>query len=261
MLANPISSEMSQMRSTLWSGLLPLLSYNLKRQQERIRLFETGLSFHRREGGIAQEPMVAGVIYGGTEPEQWDGKTAKSDFFDLKGDVESLLEAGNNLSRCRFEPQTSLPLHPGQSAAIVCEGKTIGRFGALHPSVEKSLSLPKGVLVFELELSALLTAKVPNFTEISKYPAIRRDIALLVDNNISAQQLLDCVRNSAPESLLNLKLFDLYQGEHIDSGRKSIALGLTLQEQSRTLKDEEVDAAINNILRSLEREVGATIRE
>ncbi len=260
-LANPISADLAVMRTTLWAGLVPILQHNLNRQQNRVRLFEYGLSFVRQGTDIKQENRLSGVVYGGVEPEQWGGATHKVDFYDVKGDVEALLALTNRSADFRFVAESHPALHPGQSARIYLGELPVGWLGAIHPTLERELDLHGQTYLFEIEAKALFARNVAKFTEISKFPAIRRDLAVVVAQDMSADAVLDCIRSIAPESLRNLKLFDVYQGEHIDSGRKSLALGLTLQAQSRTLTDEEVDAAIETIVKTLGTKLGATLRE
>jgi phenylalanyl-tRNA synthetase beta chain len=260
-LANPISSDLSVMRTTLWSGLLPVLQHNLNRQQSRVRLFEYGLRFVRQSDEIKQENMLAGVAYGSLEPEQWGSEERKIDFFDLKADVEALLDLTRRGEEFRFVAESHPALHPGQSARIYCGDEPAGWLGALHPALEKAFDLRGQCYLFEIKADMLYEKNVAKFTEISKFPAIRRDLAVIVDEGVTADTVLNCIKNAAPETLQNLKLFDLYAGERIDSGRKSLALGLTLQTRSRTLTDEEVDAAIELVVNSLVRELGATLRE
>jgi phenylalanyl-tRNA synthetase beta chain len=205
---------------------------------------------------------LAGVIYGSVLPEQWGAaKGTKLDFFDVKGDVEALLTLTGRSADFAFRAESHPALHPGQSARISLDGRDVGWLGALHPSLESQLGLSGQTFLFEIEAEALLSGTVAKFGEISKFPAIRRDISVELDRDISASLLVETVKKAAPGNLQNLKLFDLYEGEHIDSGRKSLALGLTLQAQSRTLTDEEVDSAIEKIVTTLANELGATLRE
>jgi phenylalanyl-tRNA synthetase beta chain len=261
-LANPISADMSVMRTTLWAGLLPVLQHNLNRQQGRVRLFEYGMRFLPLEGGaMQQDNVLAGLLFGTQLPEQWGATEQKLDFFDLKGDVEALLALGGRHDAFTFSAEPHPALHPGQSARIYLDGNPVGWLGAAHPSLESQLGLSGHTFLFEIEATALLSGTVAKFSEISKYPAIRRDIALVLERNTPASAVVAIAHRAAPETLLNLKLYDVYQGEHIDSGRKSIALGLTLQAQSRTLTDEEVDSAIEQIVTTLANELGAALRE
>jgi phenylalanyl-tRNA synthetase beta chain len=261
-LANPISADMSVMRTTLWAGLLPVLQRNLNRQQGRVRLFEYGMRFLPLQGGaMQQDNVLAGIVFGNVLPEQWAATEQKLDFFDVKGDVEALLALSGRLEAFSFNAESHPALHPGQSARILLDGKAVGWLGAAHPSLESQLGLSGQTFLFEIEATALLSGTVAKFSEISKYPAIRRDIALVLDRDIPASAVIATARKAAPDTLQNLKLFDLYQGEHIDSGRKSIAMGLTLQAQSRTLTDDEVDSAIEQIVTTLANELGAALRE
>lgn len=261
-LANPISADMSVMRTTIWAGLLPALQHNLNRQQGRVRLFEYGLRFLPLEAGaIQQDNVIAGVVYGNVQPEQWAASEQKLDFFDVKGDVEALMALTGRADDFSFNADSHPALHPGQSARIDLDGKAVGWLGALHPSLESRLGLSGQTFLFEIEAEALLSGTVAKFSEISKYPAIRRDIALVLDRDIPSSAVSEIIRRVAPDTLMNLKLFDVYEGEHIDSGRKSLALGLTLQAQSRTLTDDEVDSAIELIVTTLASELGAALRE
>ena len=261
-LANPISADMSVMRTTIWAGLLPALQHNVNRQQGRVRLFEYGLRFLPLGGGeMQQDNVLAGVVYGDVLPEQWAAGEAKLDFFDVKGDVEALLALTGRAADFAFRAESHPALHPGQSARITLEGKDVGWIGALHPSLESKLGLSGQTFLFEIEAKALLSGTVAKFCEISKFPAIRRDIALVVNRDTPASLVAETAKKAAPDNLQNLKLFDVYEGEHVDSGRKSLALGLTLQAQSRTLTDDEVDSAIEQIVATLANELGAELRE
>ncbi|WP_127477112.1 phenylalanine--tRNA ligase subunit beta [Sulfurivermis fontis] len=260
-LANPISAEMAVMRTTLWAGLVQALAYNINRQQGRVRLFESGLRFLPGADGLRQERMIAGLAYGDVVPEQWGEPARVVDFFDLKGDVEALLALAGLNSAVRFVAATHPALHPGQSARIEYDGALLGWLGALHPVVADKLGLAAPVLVFELALEPLLRGYLPRFRELSRFPAVRRDIALVVDSSLQVDAVLSVVRRAAPDTLRELKLFDLYTGKGIDPGRKSLALGLTLQADSRTLTDSEVDAALEAILAALKTELGATLRD
>jgi len=259
-LANPISSDMSVMRTTLWSGLVQAFVYNANRQQERVRLFETGRRFIEIEGELVQESVIAGLISGEKMPEQWGEQGSKVDFFDIKGDVEALLGAGG-IDNARFETQSNPALHPGQSALIFRDEQPIGWIGKVSPVVAKSLDLPADAYVFELTLDALIEARLPVFSELSKFPSIRRDFALIVDDNISLQNVQDCIESAAPDILKELKLFDIYTGKGIDSGKKSLAIAMNLQDDSRTLADEDVDVAVTQILSALSEKLNAKLRE
>ena len=263
-LANPIASDMAQMRLTLWPGLIKAALYNQNRQQGRVRLFEIGNRFLSKPDGTADEQaVIAGIATGPAFPEQWGIKARPVDFFDVKGDIEALLALGGQ-RQFVFQPVRHPALHPGQAAEIVYSGNTdcpIGLVGVLHPQIQAKSGLERSVILFELRLSALQTAISPKFQEISRYPAIRRDLALVLAEAIPAQNVLDNVRRTAGRLLVNLELFDEYRGEGIDSGRKSLALGLTLQDTSRTLNEEDVEAVIGRVVAGLKADFEAQLRQ
>ena len=240
---------------------LPALKHNVNRQQERVRLFETGKRFIKQGDELLQEDVIAGVLYGSIQPEQWGEASRDIDFFDLKGDVESLLMLTGDLSRFEFLSCSLDSLHPGQSARILLDGEEIGLIGMVHPKVAEQLSIPVRTFLFEIGLKPLQSGVISHFKPLSKFPALRRDLAFIVDEKVAANDLISAIRRIAPPFMRNLKLFDLYQGEHIDSGRKSLALGLTLQEETRTLTDSEVEDVINKIITHLRDEFGATLRD
>ena len=258
-LANPMSSEMSVMRTTLWAGMLKVLQYNLNRQQLRVRLFETGLRFIEQEEGTLQQPMLAGVVTGALMSEQWATDSREIDFFDVKGDVEALLALGGG--EIEFIAETHPALHPGQSTRVKKDGKFIGWMGAIHPEVQKTLDLNQKVYVFELELGSVCDKNVPKFKVLSKYPEVRRDISLLVDEKLSVSAIKECIVRAASEVLKDLVVFDVYAGKGVSPGLKSVALGLILQDFSRTLVDDDVDQEMQKIVSSLEKELNATLRE
>ncbi|MHB8347091.1 MAG: phenylalanine--tRNA ligase subunit beta [Acidiferrobacterales bacterium] len=262
-LANPIASDMAAMRTSLWPGLLKAVVYNLNRQQERVRLFELGHRFLPRADGTVQErPGLAGIVVGEALPKQWGVSARDVDFFDVKGDVEALLSAGGPRERFRFRAVQHPALHPGQAAEITdADGRTVGLFGGLHPSIQAQLGLEQPVFLFEFWLEALEQVEMPEFREISRFPSIRRDIAVVVDEHIPAQSVLDCVAHVSGKLLANLELFDEYRGEGIDSGRKSLAISLTLQDSSRTLKEGEVETLMDQVVQVLASQLGAQLRQ
>ena len=259
-LANPLSSEMSVMRTSLWTGLVQTLLYNQNRQQKRLKIFELGLNFLTKDVNIKQDIFIGGLVVGEPYPEQWGLPTRVSDFYDIKADVEALLLLGGAGDDFRFIPAKHPALHPGQTACIQRSDEIVGWVGALHPGLANRLGIDGKIYVFELALEQIKQGNVPKFSELSKYPAIRRDIAVVVDENVSAEQVRVCVKNAAPDYARQVQLFDVYRGKGIDSGRKSLALGLTLQAPSRTLTDLEVDEIMKNILASLNTELGGTLR-
>ena len=261
LLANPISSDMAAMRSSLWPGLVKALQHNLNRQQDRVRMFESGLRFVGQLGELKQEPMLAGVVCGSRLPEGWAQGRDAVDFFDLKADVEAVLGFAGALDDFTFTPGQHPALHPGQTARIERDGREVGFMGAIHPELSRTLGLDRPVFVFELVLGEVATGRLPKFHELSRFPEVRRDLALLADNNVAASAVLDVIRENAGEWLTDLRLFDVYQGKGIDPHRKSLAVGLTWQHPSRTLNDDEVNATTLAILTSLEERLNATLRK
>lgn len=261
LLANPISNDMAAMRSSLWPGLVKSLQHNLNRQQDRVRLFESGLRFVGQLEGLKQEPMLAGVVCGSRLPEGWAQGRDVVDFFDVKADVEAVLGFAGALDAFTFVPGKHPALHPGQTARIERDGREVGYVGAIHPELSKTLGLERPVFVFELVLAEVAQGKMPKFQELSRFPEVRRDLALLADREVASSAVLEVIRENAGEWLTDLRLFDVYQGKGIDPHRKSLAVGLTWQHPSRTLNDDEVNTATQNILTSLETRLNATLRK
>lgn len=261
LLANPISSDMAAMRASLWPGLVKALQHNLNRQQDRVRLFESGLRFVGQLGDLKQQPMIAGVVTGSRLPEGWANGRDGVDFFDVKADVEALLGYSGALSDFTFSAGKHPALHPGQTAAIERDGKLVGYLGAIHPELAKALDLDRPVFLFELVLGDVVEGRLPRFSELSKFPETRRDLALIAGRDVASSSVLEVIRDNAGEWLTDLRLFDVYQGKGIDPDRKSLAVGLTWQHPSRTLNDDEVNAALQNILTSLEQRLNTTLRK
>ncbi len=259
-LANPISSDLSVMRASLFPGLVRAMEYNLNRQQTRIRLFETGLVFHGDLDDLQQTPMLGALACGSRDPEGWAGARDKVDFFDLKGDLESLIAMGGEPEAWRFEPGGHPALHPGQSARILYRGEQIGWIGALHPGVRAGLGLKVEAFLFEVRQDALVRGRLPSFEPLSRFPEVRRDLAFLLDECRPVQSLLDCVRRQAGQWLQELSLFDVYQGKGVPEGAKSVALGLTWQHPSRTLNDEEINQLVDAIVAESHQHLGAELR-
>lgn len=261
LLANPISSDMAAMRASLWPGLVKALQHNLNRQQDRVRLFESGLRFVGQLGDLQQQPMIAGVITGSRLPEGWANGRDGVDFFDVKADVEALLGYSGALSDFTFSAGKHPALHPGQTAAIERDGKLVGYLGAIHPELAKALGLDRPVFLFELVLGDVVEGRLPKFSELSKFPETRRDLALIAGRDVASSAVLELIRYNAGEWLTDLRLFDVYQGKGIDPDRKSLAVGLTWQHPSRTLNDDEVNTTLQNILTSLEQRLNTTLRK
>ena len=261
-LANPLSSELSTMRTTLWTGLLNAVAYNQNRQQSRIRLFEVGSRFvPQADGSLQQDMMVAGVITGNVLAEAWANKSTHVDFFDLKGNVEAILALTGNSDRVSFKAAQHPALHTGQTASLVDEqGQVVGYLGKLHPLVQQKLDLEGAVYVFELLLAPLLAAKLPKFKELSRFPSLRRDIAIVLDATIAADSVLATARAAGSELLQNVWLFDVYQGTGIAEGKRSLAIGTHWQHNDRTLQDEEVKAGVQAIVDALAQQHNAVLR-
>jgi len=259
-LANPISADMAVMRTSLWPGLLRTIRYNQNRQQTRLRFFEIGRRFVPNARALDQEPVLAGAVTGAAAAEQWGVPGRAVDFFDVKGDVQALIALRGIEPAYRFSAARHPALHPGQTAAIHFGEDFVGWLGTLHPTVQAQLGIDQSIILFELRLSALTTARLPQFREISRFPAIRRDLAVVVSEQTSAQDVLACIAKVAGKLLVNLELFDVYRGERIDSGRKSLAMGLTLQDSSRTLKEAEVDELMGRLIATLTSDLGAQLR-
>jgi len=258
-LSNPISSEMSVMRRSLWPGLIQTLKHNQNRQQDRVRIFESGLVFSKTDA-IQQEAMLGGLIWGNQSPEQWGEKGRPVDFYDIKGDVESLLSMTNDIAAFRFESAEHPGLQIGQSARILRGQQCIGWLGALNPQLQKTLDIPAKVYLFELAMNGLLDAALTKVTALSKYPSVRRDIALVLDTGVNYTELEQLIRQQAGENLERVVLFDVYQGENIQAGKQSMAIGLIFQNPSRTLNDDEINSIINSCIKTLEAQFNAELR-
>jgi phenylalanyl-tRNA synthetase beta chain len=260
-LANPISADMSVMRSSLWPGLLQTARYNQSRQQSRVRIFESGLRFRREAGAISQPAGLAGLVSGDRLPEQWGSGSDSVDFYDLKGDLEALLGLTGAVEDFTFRSATHAALHPGQAAAIFLQERQVGLMGMLHPELEKRLDLNGSTYLFELDLDGVMQGRLPAFEPLSKYPSIRRDIAIVVDESVTYESIRNAIREVGGKNIQDIRPFDVYTGKKIDSGRKSIALGLILQEKSHTLTDPEVDDVIQAILHRLSDELDGKLRD
>ena len=260
-LSNPISSEMSVMRTSLLPGLAKIASANLARQRERVRIFEIGKSFHGELDSPVEIVRIAGLAVGPVVEEQWGLKTVNADFFDIKSDVVAVLaKAGLNVD-FEFEPATVHALQPGQAARILRDGVEIGVVGRLHPAVARSLDIAGPVMVFELDAKQALTAQIPSVGSISKYPSVRRDLAIIVDETVSAGALTDAISAVDRNLIRDVRVFDIYRGKGIEAGRKSVALGLILQETSRTLTDKDADAVVESTIAMLEQQFAAVLRD
>lgn len=259
-LANPIASDMAVMRSSLWPGLLEAVRYNQARFCSRIRLFETGLVFNDENQHWHQRIKMAGVAAGDAYPEQWGQRQRPIDFFDVKADVNAMLALTGMKDQYLWKKAQHSALHPGQTAALFLDDQCIGYLGAIHPSLVQTLDIHLPLFLFEFSLDALMGKRLPSFQPISKFPSVRRDLALIVDEGVSAEAVIAQITKSAGQLLSNIKIFDIYQGKGIETGKKSMAMGLTFQNPSRTLIDGEINEVIHSVVKSLERELHAKLR-
>ena len=259
-LANPISSEMSVLRRSMWPGLVSAALHNRNRQVDDIRLFELGMVFRQDAMTLHQTNQIAGLRVGPAVQAQWSDTARDTDFYDMKQDVESLLQTLRQAG-ISFVPASFPALQPGQSAAIVRQGAVIGHLGALHPALSGQIGFDKPLFLFEIDCHNINAGYIAQFQPISKFPAVRRDLAVVVDEAVSAANCLDVAREAAGELLRDLQLFDVYRGQGIDSGKKSLALGLIFQALSSTLTDEEVEQVISRVLAQLRERVGGTLRD
>jgi phenylalanyl-tRNA synthetase beta chain len=254
-LKNPIASQMSVMRSSLLGGLLAALKTNLARKQPRVRLFEIGGCFAADAGGYTQEERLAGLAYGGAVAEQWGVTARPVDFYDVKGDVEALF-APRGLT---FQAAPHPASHPGRSARILLDGRAIGWIGELHPQWQQKGDLPQAVVWFEVELAALTQSGLPRMHDVSRFPPVRRDIAVLVDENVTAQALLEALQAEKAPHVVDLALFDVYRGKGVEQGKKSLAFRVLLQDTQKTLTENEIEENISRLVAALNRQ-GAQLR-
>ncbi|MEI7256792.1 phenylalanine--tRNA ligase subunit beta [Dickeya dadantii] len=263
-LPSPISVEMSAMRLSLWSGLLGAVVYNQNRQQSRLRLFESGLRFvpdQRADLGVRQETMLAGVITGTRYEEHWDLARQAVDFYDLKGDLEAVLALTGKLSVLEFRAESHPALHPGQTAAIYLAGERIGYIGVIHPELERKLDLNGRTVVFEVLWDKLAKRVVPEAADISRFPANRRDIAVVVAESVPAGDVLAECKKVGANQLVGVNLFDVYRGKGVAEGYKSLAISLVLQDTARTLAEEEIAATVAQCVAALKQRFQASLRD
>ena len=258
-LANPLSSDLDVMRTTLLPGLLAALARNVRRQQSRVRLFETGVVFLQGES-LDEIERVAAVATGNVLPEQWGITSREIDFFDIKGDVESLFAMKGDDVDLQFEPGEMPWMHPGASAVIRLDGKQVGWCGTVHPLVLKAFDIKKAVMAFEIDQKALLARDIPFAKEISRFPSVRRDIAVLVPDDVSYATVESCIRSAGGAHLEEVVAFDVYAGKNLKEGYKSLAIGLIFNNVSSTLRDEDIDPVIAAVVADLERSLGAQLR-
>ncbi|THD41118.1 phenylalanine--tRNA ligase subunit beta [Enterobacteriaceae bacterium ML5] len=263
-LPSPISVEMSAMRLSLWSGLLTAVVNNQNRQQSRVRLFESGLRFvpdTQADLGIRQDVMLSGVISGNKNEEHWDLARQAVDYYDLKGDLEAILELTGKMNDVQFRVEANPALHPGQSAAIYLRGERIGFIGVVHPELERKLDLNGRTVVFEMLWDKVADRVLPDAKEISRFPANRRDIAVVVAENVPADDILAECKKVGANQVVGVNLFDVYRGKGVAEGYKSLAISLVLQDTARTLEEEEIAATVAKCVEALKQRFQASLRD
>ncbi len=260
-LLNPISSELSEMRVSLWPGLIASFVYNNHRQQSLIKLFEMGSVFDMTTGSLKEQPYIAGLMSGEWGTLNWTEPTRWLDFYDLKGDIQAMFEF-LELGPVRFIQASHQVLHPGKSAQIYVGDKAIGWLGELHPRLVEALSLTEDVLLFELSLEHLVSKRVPKYKKISKFPSVRRDLSFLIHHDVTALEIENAIYEVvSSDTLKSFDVFDVYAGESIPAGKKSLAIALTLQDGSRTLIDEEINSVVDAIIKKLNQDFAITLRD
>jgi phenylalanyl-tRNA synthetase beta chain len=259
-LANPLSADLAVMRPSLLPGLIQALSHNRARQQERVRLYELGRVFATGDPPV-ETSSLAIVACGNAHAEQWGVPARALDFFDLKGDLDALIAWGGEPQRWSVHTD-GLPawLHPGRGARVACDGQTVGYLGAVHPQLAKALDLGPDVHVMEMTLEPVLGRRLPKAESVPRFPSVRRDIAVDVPEAVSWSQIEQAVRGSLDGALVELRLFDRYSGKGVEAGRKSLAMGLILQDASRTLTDDDADRCVRNAVAALEASCEAKLR-
>jgi phenylalanyl-tRNA synthetase beta chain len=260
-LANPIASDLAVMRCSLWPGLIAAARTNLSRQQDRVRLFEMATRFRAGDAGHEEQKVLALVALGARFPEQWGVARTPVDFFDVKADLMALLALGGRAQDFSFEPASLSCLHPGRSARIVLDGVEVGWIGELHPEQVQALDLTYAPILVEIDQAVATTLTRPQFHELSRFPQIRRDISFTVPEHVGFGHIRERVSVAASSLIKELRLFDLYQGAGVESGRKSIALGLILQDLNRTLTDDDADRIVGAVVTELRTSLDARIRE
>jgi phenylalanyl-tRNA synthetase beta chain len=260
-LANPIAADLAVMRTSLWPGLLKSVIENQRRQQDRVRLFELGAVFEREAGTVREPRRIAGIALGSRIPEQWGSAATGTDVFDIKSDVMAILDLSNEAEAYEFTPESLPCLHPGRAASIRRAGAVMGWFGELHPSLVRELDLPSAPLLFELDLAAATRYALPKAAAISRFPQVRRDLSVTLPESTPLSVLKSRATVAAGSLLREFRVFDVYQGPGIESGRKSVAFGLIFQDNTRTLKDDEADRLVAGIAADLLSTLDAKLRE
>lgn len=254
-LTNPIAKNLATMRTSLWPSLVSAVVHNQKHQQQRVRLFEIAKIFIPTAAGVQQHHQLAGVANGSRYPEQWGQGAEPVDFYDVKADIATLLPEAT------YATTVNPALHPGQSAAIILNGEEVGAIGKLHPRLSQQLKIAGSTILFSLDYEKIVHKIIPKYQQVSKYPHIRRDLALVLDDRVTFQQVYDIVEKSAGKLLRDVDVFDIYQGEAIGADKKSIAVKIILQHPERTLVDDEVNTVMQQVVNELKSSLNANLRE
>jgi phenylalanyl-tRNA synthetase beta chain len=254
-LKNPIASNLSVMRSGLWGGLLDTLTYNLNRKQERAFLFEIGAVYNQSDEKFTEASRISGLAYGSAHPEQWAANGVDIDFFDVKAHVEAI--TGTTIACEKAEHPA---LHPGQTARLLINGKPVGWLGKLHPKWQQHYNLPKSAFLFELDLDAVLKRNIARYEEVSKFLPVRRDLAIVLDENIAIDTVLSEIKKADIALVSEVALFDLYQGKGIPENKKSLALSVLMHDTQKTLVDSDADQAMGILLQLLQNKFNAMLR-
>ena len=259
-LQNPLSLEMSVMRNSLWPGLLSNLVYNIKRQQKDVRVFEVGKVFSSVRKSPHEITVISGLAYGNRDREQWGKSNSPIDFFDIKGDLETLLECFNLKSEVSFKQTNHKMLCPGRTASINLKNKVIGYIGEINPEVTSDLKLDSNPIVFELNHDVLKSPMILNYSPTKYFPYSRRDLSLLMDDSIEINQVIDLIESNKIKDLEEIIIFDVFKGDKIGAGRKSVSIGLIFQSKSRTLNDDEIDKSMLKINQNILKNLNITVR-
>lgn len=259
-LANPLSRELGILRTSLLPGLLNTAGANLRRQHENFRLFETGVCFTRGQHGLLESRRLSLLMTGEEHAEHFSSKSRPLDFYDLKGEIEHLLTLNAVVGELAFQPTQRSWLHPGQAAELVLDGEVIGWLGQLHPALAQQLDWPRIAFVAELDADRLRRKDLPEFRALSRFPSVRRDLSLVVRDEVPAAELIADIRASAGEMLQRSVIFDQYRGAGVESGFRSLSIGLIIRDVSRTLRDADVEALVAKVVESLETRFDAKLR-
>ncbi|HHL31378.1 MAG TPA: phenylalanine--tRNA ligase subunit beta, partial [Oceanospirillales bacterium] len=256
-LKNPLTEDFAIMRTSLLPGMMETLKYNLRRQNDSIKMFETGNVFYR-DGGINEDEKIIAIMTGKKNIEHWGMDQDNVDFFDCKGDLENLLD--NTKGSTVLQKSKHEFLHPGRQAQVILNAKAIGWIGQIHPEICRRIGIKKDVYAFELYIDNIMQTSLPSYQDISKFPSVRRDIAMIVDDTISYAQIKELISAQLQKYLVDVFVFDKYQGENIGTGKRSLAVGIVLQQKNSTFEDKDVDKLMSKVVSSIKQNLDVEIR-